>query len=785
MANQTIEVMKHLIIPCLFLIFPCLLAGQDFAYMEKKEIKDLNSFIYDARFSPFRNYFAVAYGDNRLELYDRNWRKIYEHQGNEKSNAGDLVFSPDEEYLAFSRYKGASDIAILRLDDLKVISVLTENSDFVMDICFSHSGQLFASADAEGNLCIWDGHNEIYEHIGTLDAQFYNNASISFSFDDRFLAAAGGRNMVRIYEFKNGKINLVDTCAASPPSVNRVVFHPTEMKMVTRTSDYMYLWERNGPRFSILDSLKMFSYASNGLAFSPMGDYLVSGSSKEARIFKVEGGKINEVTSITRHSLGGEDGQVFRVGFSEDGQFLVTSSLDKSAIIWEVSGVRPSLRSTIAGYLNNTMTLAQKRVLNGPLLERINNKLPPGLKAPKDEFETTEQYDQRRQKLAETTLLYVQEQIEKAYGVRPGPGSNVRFPVQELVGYNADRQIYKVRFLEPEGGVDIPIEPARALKGAWESATIQVWKFRDPNAVAYDYSDFQLVHPTNGRTYPVAPLENPFLLKSGPEQMKSDMAIRKPQPAEKPVGSEHRITRALLFATDVYDSFSELTNPLLDANTMAAELAMNYGTMVEVVENPTLQETMKKIREYATYSYDEGDQLLVFFAGHGIYDEVFKEGYVISRDSQDDDDTRTSYLSHSNLRTIINNIPCRHIFLVMDVCFGGTFDPTLASSTRGAEMYEEITVEDFIERKSRYKTRLYLTSGGKEYVPDGRPGHHSPFMRKFLEALRTYGGADGLTTVSDILKYVERVDPQPRFGEFGDNEPGSDFLLILKNGSIR
>jgi len=54
-------------------------------------------------------------------------------------------------------------------------------------------------------------------------------------------------------------------------------------------------------------------------------------------------------------------------------------------------------------------------------------------------------------------------------------------------------------------------------------------------------------------------------------------------------------------------------------------------------------------------------------------------------------------------------------------------------------------------------------------------------MRKFLEALRSYGGRDGITTVSDILQYLERVDPQPRFGEFGDNEPGSDFLLILKN----
>ncbi|MBZ4171027.1 hypothetical protein JYG45_24325, partial [Escherichia fergusonii] len=72
----------------------------------------------------------------------------------------------------------------------------------------------------------------------------------------------------------------------------------------------------------------------------------------------------------------------------------------------------------------------------------------------------------------------------------------------------------------------------------------------------------------------------------------------------------------------------------------------------------------------------------------------------------------------------------------------------------------------------------YLTSGGKEYVPDGRPGQHSPFARKFLEALSTYGGADRILTYKEILGVVESVIPEPRYGEFGDNQPGSDFIFI-------
>ena len=52
--------------------------------------------------------------------------------------------------------------------------------------------------------------------------------------------------------------------------------------------------------------------------------------------------------------------------------------------------------------------------------------------------------------------------------------------------------------------------------------------------------------------------------------------------------------------------------------------------------------------------------------------------------------------------------------------------------------------------------------------------------RKFIEALRMYGGEDGVLTSSELLSFVEKVNPQPRFGELRDNEPGSDFILISK-----
>ncbi len=116
----------------------------------------------------------------------------------------------------------------------------------------------------------------------------------------------------------------------------------------------------------------------------------------------------------------------------------------------------------------------------------------------------------------------------------------------------------------------------------------------------------------------------------------------------------------------------------------------------------------------------------------------------------------------------------------MDACFGGTFDPVIAKAgSRGEDDYE-LTKPEFVKRKLRFKTRLYLTSGGKEYVPDGRPGSHSPFARKLLEALRNYGGKDGVVTMNELNTYLEKLEKLPRSGEFGDNEPGSDFVFVAR-----
>jgi hypothetical protein len=246
-------------------------------------------------------------------------------------------------------------------------------------------------------------------------------------------------------------------------------------------------------------------------------------------------------------------------------------------------------------------------------------------------------------------------------------------------------------------------------------------------------------------------------------------------------GSLKRTDYALVFATDQYDHWGDLVNPVFDSRTISDELRNTYNFKVDLVENPSQAEILKKLREYAERKYQPLDQLFIFFAGHGSYDQTFGEGFVVTKESLLNDEAKTTYLSHNRLRSIINNIPCEHIFLAMDVCFGGTFDAALASARGGEEeVYKEQNAVEFITRKLTYKTRRFLTSGGKTYVSDGIAGKHSPFAKNFLDALRSRGGRDGILTLPEIYTYVERLKIQPRFGEFGDNAPGSDFIFIAR-----
>jgi hypothetical protein len=290
--------------------------------------------------------------------------------------------------------------------------------------------------------------------------------------------------------------------------------------------------------------------------------------------------------------------------------------------------------------------------------------------------------------------------------------------------------------------------------------------------------------PATIRPDPVAAVPTPQPVANEPTPVISEptvaTAIEQVSGPSSPVPAT-----ALLVGINTYDHHADLVNPVRDMQSVAKELREVFRCQTETLLNPTKVEFLTSLRALAERTYQDDEQLLVFFSGHGYFDETIRRGYLAFRDSEpiENDPFLQSFVSHEDVRVLLERLDCNHVLLVVDSCFSGTLDPMIAMAP-GARAFDNayglIPREEYIRRKLEYRTRRYITAGGKEYVSDGRPGQHSPFARQFLAALRTFGGSDGILTLEEILLHLERVDPQPRTGELFGNEPGSSFVLVAQ-----
>ena len=205
--------MRHYLL-IIFLLFFVKASAQEFTYKEKKELKGYPDYIMECKFSPFRNYFAIAIGNNTIEIYDKDWNKIFSHQGNPKSVGGFLAFSPDEKYIAYAKYKSDNDIAIIRLEDQKIIQVLNGHSFHITKLEFSHDGKFLASSSSDETICLWKWDDD--QLVLSQKFKYEDDVKgVSFSYNDQYLLVGGNDAMIYLYKKESDNYTLADTLASS------------------------------------------------------------------------------------------------------------------------------------------------------------------------------------------------------------------------------------------------------------------------------------------------------------------------------------------------------------------------------------------------------------------------------------------------------------------------------------------------------------------------------------------------------------------------------------------
>lgn len=256
--------------------------------------------------------------------------------------------------------------------------------------------------------------------------------------------------------------------------------------------------------------------------------------------------------------------------------------------------------------------------------------------------------------------------------------------------------------------------------------------------------------------------------------------------ADAAAGGEQK-NYALLFATDNYDNaaeFPKLINPIYDATTIADMLKENFNFTTELIKNPTLDEIENKLSEYRDKKFGPNDQLFIFFAGHGIYYEKARMGYLAAKDSRLNDPNKKTYLSYNVLGTIfLRNINCKRIFLVLDACFAGSFFDQ--STVRGTP--QEVDAKNLLSLKSMTKNKAFnkgISSGGHEYVADGKAGQHSPFASSFISKLWNTALNKNFVTADEIIGELKSHPPAATGvceGNFQYSDPQAHFIFEKKS----
>ena len=249
---------------------------------------------------------------------------------------------------------------------------------------------------------------------------------------------------------------------------------------------------------------------------------------------------------------------------------------------------------------------------------------------------------------------------------------------------------------------------------------------------------------------------------------------------------------ALVIGTTDYKkgapTYTNLPNGVEDAKSIKEVLEANYGYKVELLLDPHSDTIIAALKRYS-YKLQENDQFIFYVAGHGEYDPLFfNDGFLVTSSSlpRKADPYRRTSLPFSQLRNIIDNFRNKQILLLIDVCFGGAFDEKISSGeTRsGADNpYLDIPLRAVAFEKLELKTRIVLSSGSLNKVPDGYQGKHSPYAARILTCLETKGGKDGYLTSIQLFSYVQKFPSKPLLGELRGNDSGGEFFLIPKSGN--
>ncbi|MBF0330274.1 MAG: caspase family protein [Nitrospirae bacterium] len=231
---------------------------------------------------------------------------------------------------------------------------------------------------------------------------------------------------------------------------------------------------------------------------------------------------------------------------------------------------------------------------------------------------------------------------------------------------------------------------------------------------------------------------------------------------------------ALIIGINNYTAVKPLKTAINDAKTVAALLKTNYGYNVKLLIDPTRTDIIGALSEFRK-TLSQNDNLLIYYAGHGLLDKDADEGYWLPVDASRENEA--NWIPNNTLTSTIKAIQAKHVMVVSDSCYSGKL-------MRSVNLVPK--VPDYMMRLSEKKARVVMTAGGLEPVVDSTGNdNHSVFASAFIKALQentdVISGTELYTKIR--RKVIVNSDQTPEYADIHKaGHDGGDFIFRVVQG---
>ena len=196
----------------------------------------------------------------------------------------------------------------------------------------------------------------------------------------------------------------------------------------------------------------------------------------------------------------------------------------------------------------------------------------------------------------------------------------------------------------------------------------------------------------------------------------------------------------LIVANQSYENLTELSTPRADAAMIGQALTSRFDAEVEYLFDATRIDLLSALNKYRRELMPT-DNFILYYAGHGIYDEELNVGYWQPVDSTADDDY--TWIETDRISRTLSGFKSRNALVIADSCYSG-------SVVRGGDSPIVKTSDTTaLLALSTKKTRMAVTSGGLQPVLDATGNSKtSAFASNLADTLSSIEEA---TTISAIF----------------------------------